>query len=95
MRNSWWLFGYLQVMDCLTTVSFLNRGKHEGNPLVKYALAAIHPSILALLIFKGTLLMLAMAILGLMDKKVSPLNLRVLNIAGAAVVFWNVLGNLS
>lgn len=39
-----WEFIYLQVLDILTTVTFLMQGIDEGNPVVKWAIsAAPHP----------------------------------------------------
>jgi hypothetical protein len=33
-------YSYLQVLDFLTTIAFLLNGVREGNPLVRFALAA-------------------------------------------------------
>ena len=39
-----WEFIYLQILDVLTTVTFLMQGVKEGNPVVKWAISsAPHP----------------------------------------------------
>ena len=42
--NLLWEFIYLQILDILTTITFLMQDVREGNPIVKWAIsAAPHP----------------------------------------------------
>ena len=42
--NLLWEFIYLQILDILTTITFLMQGVSEGNPIVKWAIStAPHP----------------------------------------------------
>jgi hypothetical protein len=45
-------FSYLQLLDVLTTLLFLTMGVREGNPIVRFAMAASPSPIGALLLLK-------------------------------------------
>ena len=55
MRESWWWlagFGYLQVLDLLTTIAFLLHGVAEANPLIRWTFTVAGDPILGLLYTK-------------------------------------------
>lgn len=80
-------YSYLQVLDFMTTVAFLLRGVHEGNPLVR---AALHYSPNPL----GALLAIKILAIGLgvycwrggRDRLLIKIN-----ILFAAIVAWNMV----
>ena len=79
-------FGYLQLLDLLTTIAFLLHGIQEGNPIERFALSAAPNPLTGLVAVK-----LAALILGLYcwQRGRSRLLVRV-NLMFAAVVAWNL-----
>jgi hypothetical protein len=64
MRESWWWFagfGYLQVLDLLTTIAFLLKGVAEANPLVRWTFSAAGDPLYGLLYAKLVALVLGFA----------------------------------
>lgn len=51
-------YGYLQLLDLLTTVAFLLHGVQEGNPLVRLAIELSPNPISGLVVVKGLALLL-------------------------------------
>lgn len=81
------LYGYLQLLDLLTTLAFLSYGLTEANPLVRWAIANSGSAISGLLAVK-----LLALILGALVWRMG--RLRVLwlaNLLFAALVVWNVV----
>jgi len=80
-------FSYLQALDFLTTVAFLLHGVHEGNPLVRMAMAFTGNPLSALFFVK-----LAAILLGLYCWRLrrNRLLLR-MNVLFALVVAWNLV----
>ncbi len=80
-------YGYLQILDFLTTIAFLLNGVQEGNPLVKWAINAFPNPIIGLAFIK----ILAVA-LGIScwyrgrDRLLSRIN-----IGFAVLVAWNLV----
>jgi hypothetical protein len=80
------LFVFLQIGDLLTTLVFLERGVHEGNPLVRAAMNASSP-VLALAVVK--LIACAVGVYAWRTRR--PRVLRNANIFFAGCVCWNLL----
>lgn len=93
MRNKYVLFFYLQLLDVLTTVTFLRQGMTEMNPLVRWALTYYHtlPTLLVLIgikvVFVSAWFAVAKWIAG---DRMSPI-LTGSNVIGAGVVLNNIL----
>ena len=80
-------YAYLQVLDFLTTIAFLVNGVMEGNPLVKWALAAAPNPVSGLLAVK----VIGIA-LGIYCWKVGKVRvLGIANILFAVLVAWNLM----
>ena len=80
-------YSYLQVLDFLTTVAFLLHGVREGNPLVRFFVAATNNPINGLLIVK-----LLAVLLGFYCWRMNKVRLlRRINIMFAALVAWNLV----
>jgi hypothetical protein len=77
---------YLQILDLLTTVAFLLSGVEEGNPIVRWAMAAAANPLYGLLLVKGVAVVLG--IYCWWTNRV-PLIRRV-NFAYAALIAWNL-----
>jgi hypothetical protein len=80
-------FGYLQVLDILTTVAFLLNGAKEANPLVRAALEMGHSPWAVLITVK--LVGLALAIYCVRKSRLKLLQ-RV-NVFFAVLVTWNLI----
>jgi hypothetical protein len=79
-------FGYLQLLDVMTTMAFLLNGVQEGNPLVRLALGAAPNPLTGLLVVK----VFAM-LLGLYCWQQGRLKLLVrVNVLFAVIVAWNL-----
>ena len=80
-------YSYLQMLDFLTTVAFLLNGVEEGNPLVRWAIAAAPSPLLGLLFVK--LLAIGLGIYCWQTGKLRLLSK--INIGFAALIAWNLL----
>jgi hypothetical protein len=79
-------YSYLQMLDFLTTIAFLLNGVKEGNPLVRWAIAATPSPVLGLLLIK-----LAAVALGVYCWHTGKLRLlSKINIGFAALIAWNL-----
>jgi len=79
-------FCYLQLLDLLTTMSFLAHGDKEANPLVRFVLAAGPPPLVGLAAIKVAAF--ALALYCVRSARVRLLS-RV-NLFFAALVAWNL-----
>jgi hypothetical protein len=79
-------FGYLQLLDMMTTMAFLLNGVQEGNPVVRFALNVSPNPVAGLLAVK--LVALALGVY-CWQRGRSRLLVRV-NLLFAAVVAWNL-----
>ncbi len=79
-------FVYLQALDVLTTLAFLEAGVHEANPVVRLALHAAPSPLAALAALKGMAALFA--ILCWRTGRTRPLLWA--NVSFAALVLWNV-----
>lgn len=79
-------YGYLQVLDCLTTIAFLLNGIQEGNPLVRLALSGSNP-------ISGLLAVKALAVLlGLYCWRIGRQGLLLrINVLFAILIAWNMV----
>jgi hypothetical protein len=78
---------YLQVLDFLSTVAFLSRGAHEGNPLVRVAIAMSGSPLIGLAVIK-----LIAVLLGIYCWKSGKRKTLVrVNIGFALLVTWNLV----
>jgi len=82
-----WHFGYLQVLDFLTTVAFLLQGVKEANPMVRMAMTVTSNPVGALLTVK--LIAVALGVLCFCTGR-ERLLLRI-NIVFAALIAWNLV----
>lgn len=80
-------FSYLQALDFLTTVAFLLHGVHEGNPLVRMAMAYTDNPVSALVFVKVGAILLGVYCWRLRRARV----LARMNILFALVVAWNLV----
>lgn len=79
-------FGYLQLLDLMTTVAFLVNGVREANPLVRFAIS-VSPNPLSGLV----LVKVAAMVLGLYCWRVGRTRtLARMNLLFALVVAWNL-----
>ncbi len=58
IRSRLLTFGYLQMLDLLTTLAFLSLGVQEGNPLVQFAMTATRSPLAGLALVKTSALLL-------------------------------------
>ncbi len=80
-------YSYLQVLDFLTTISFLLYGIQEANPIVRFFIAHTHSPLVGLLLVK----IIAVG-LGILVWRTGRLRLLSrINILFAVVVTWNLL----
>jgi hypothetical protein len=89
-RNHWQgliLFGYLQILDLLTTVAFLSTGVKEANPLVRWAMSSSPDPLLGLASVK--VLAIGIGFTCVLAGKTSLV--RKANLAYAALVIWNLV----
>ena len=87
MTGILWQYGYLQVLDFLTTIAFLLRGVQEGNPLIRLALQLAPTPISGMLGVK----VLAIA-LGIYCLRAGRARLLArINVLFAIVVAWNLI----
>ena len=80
-------YGYLQVLDFLTTVAFLLNGVQEGNPLVKWAIVSFPTPLFGLAFVKVVAVGLGMMCWYSGRERL----LTRINIGFAALVAWNLL----
>ena len=80
-------FGYLQLLDLLTTVAFLLQGVPEGNPMVRAAMQLAPDALLGLVAVKAAALILGLYCWG---KGRTALLARI-NIMFAALIAWNLV----
>lgn len=81
-------FIVLQCLDVLTTLTFLNRGMAEGNPLVGWALSSAHAPWVGLAVTK-----LLAALIGMYCYRSGRMTLlRRANAGYSLVVGWNLIG---
>ena len=80
-------YSYLQVLDFLTTVAFLQHGVREGNPLVRFCVSATASPINGLLLVK-----LLAVLLGVYCWRAGKAKLLLrINIMFAALIAWNLV----
>lgn len=87
MTQLMYQYGYLQILDFLTTVVFLLNGVQEGNPVVKWAIETFPSPIVGLAFIK--ILAVGLGIVCWYGGKAKLLTR--INIGFAAVVAWNLL----
>jgi hypothetical protein len=87
MLTLFWQFSYLQVLDLLTTVAFLQVGVQEGNPLVRVAIGMGPSPWMGLVAVKGAAMCLGIVCLKLNKVRL----LSRVNLMFAAVVAWNLV----
>jgi hypothetical protein len=80
-------FAYLQILDILTTLSFLAVGVQEANPLVRWAMQVLGSPLAGLVAVKTGAI--ALGLVCLMQGRVKLLG-RV-NLFFAALVAWNLV----
>ena len=80
-------YSYLQVLDFLTTVAFLMNGIKEGNPLVRFALAAGPNPITGLLMVKALAVLLGVFCWWIGRERL----LWRINIVFALLIAWNLI----
>lgn len=80
-------FTYLQVLDFLTTVAFLLNGVREGNPVVRFVLAATDSPLGGLVLVKIVAVLLGVACWRLGRARL----LHRINLLFALVITWNVV----
>jgi hypothetical protein len=79
-------FGYLQLLDFMTTVAFLVNGIQEGNPLVRFAIDVSPTPLSGLLAVKLLAILLGMLCWRMGRERV----LARMNVLFAIVVAWNI-----
>ena len=82
-----WQYGYLQVLDFLTTIAFLMRGVREGNPLVRLALGIGSNPLESLLVVKFLAILLGFYCWRLGKCQL----LSRINLLFAVLVAWNLV----
>jgi len=87
MTQTLYNYSYLQVLDFLTTVAFLINGVSEGNPVVKWAIAAFPSPLAGLAAVK--IVALALGIYCWQTAKGQLLSR--INVGFALLVAWNLL----
>ena len=60
MANQFFQYGYLQLLDLLTTVAFLLHGISEGNPVVRFAMTVAPNPVWGLVAVKCVALLLGL-----------------------------------
>src|SRR5438067_12187684 len=80
------LFSYFQLLDLLTTVGFIVHGVKEGNPIVKFALAAAPTPIIGLAMVKIVAVAMGVYCWKLGRHKL----LGRINVLFAILISWNV-----
>lgn len=80
-------YGYLQLLDLLTTVAFLLQGVKEGNPIVRFAIEASPNPIWGLVAVK----VLALGLGVYCWKRAKVKLLQRVNVLFAIVIAWNLL----
>ncbi len=83
-------FSYLQLLDVLTTLAFLTSGGHEGNPVVRLAMAMARSPLAGLLALK----VLAVAAAAYCTLTARTRTLKRINLFFAALVVWNLIAVL-
>jgi len=84
-------YSYLQVLDFLTTLSFLVYGVQEANPVVRWFLEHSSSPILGLLLIKLLAVGLGILVWRLGHQRL----LSRINILFAVVVVWNILAMIA
>lgn len=79
-------FGYLQLLDLLTTVAFLVQGVREANPLVRFAIGVAPNPLTGLLAVKIAAMLLGLYCWRFGRNRV----LGRMNVMFALVVAWNL-----
>lgn len=80
-------YGYLQVLDVLTTVAFLVHGVGEGNPVVQFVMSSTGGALPGLVAVK--VLAMILALFCLYTGRFRPL--RRANLLFAGLVIWNLV----
>ena len=80
-------YSYLQVLDFLTTLTFLLYGVREGNPIVRYAIDFAGSPIIGLVLIKVVAVTLGIFVWRLGRERL----LARINILFAIVVTWNLI----
>lgn len=80
-------FGYLQVLDVLTTLAFLAHGVEEANPIVRFFLEAAPAPLAGLVVVK----LVGMALALYCWRRGRRSLLARVNVFYAALVAWNVM----
>ena len=80
-------YGYLQILDFLTTVAFLINGVNEANPFVRFMLNLVPNPIAGLLAVKLLALLLGVYCWRMRRERL----LFYINILFAALVAWNLV----
>ncbi|MBI3208443.1 MAG: hypothetical protein HYZ37_06030 [Candidatus Solibacter usitatus] len=84
-------YGYLQLLDLLTTTAFLVQGVQEGNPVVRMALNTFPSPLGGLVVVKVLALILGIYCWRLQKGSL----LRRVNIFFAALIAWNLVALIS
>jgi len=84
-------YSYLQVLDFLTTLTFLLYGVREGNPIVRYFIDFAGSPIAGLLLVKVLAVTLGIFVWRLRRERL----LARINIFFAIIVAWNLLALIS
>jgi hypothetical protein len=87
IRSRLLTFGYLQILDLLTTLAFLSLGVREGNPLVQFAMTITQSPLIGLALVKSSALAMGCVCAfrgkeGLLAK---------VNLFYAGLVAWNLI----
>ncbi len=80
-------YSYLQVLDFLTTLTFLVYGVREGNPVVRWFIEQSSSPIVGLLLVKVAAVVLGVVVWRLGRQRL----LARINIVFALVVAWNLM----
>jgi hypothetical protein len=87
LTHSLVLFSYFQLLDLLTTISFMLSGVKEANPLVKFALSSAPNPVSGLLLVKIAAIGLALYCWRLGRLKL----LGRMNVLFGALISWNLI----
>lgn len=87
MLSTFLQFVYLQVLDLLSTVVFLQGGTREGNPLVEWAMRLTGNALGGLALVKGIAVMIGLFCLFTRRARL----MTKINVVYAGVVVWNLL----
>ncbi len=86
MINLLLAFSYLQVLDLMTTVAFLQMGVREANPIVRMAFTIGHSPVAGLIALKAAAILLALYCWSMGREKL----LFRANLLFALLVIWNL-----